>query len=169
MNRSIVTWLILCMGTAVQAGVVYRSVDADGQVTYSSQAPTDAVTSREIDVLENLPPESLTKARNELKALLERADELVERRMQRNLELSRERNRLQQSADERRAMEALLQLQREQNRGYPAYARPSWYAEHWPLRGQRRFPSPGGPYPHRPPRRGDLQPRLYWPGVTAGP
>lgn len=142
--------LILFIFTASPsgAGSVYRSVDAQGNVTYSPHPPPDAVDSTTVNIPEETEAASRAPAGDDLKALVERSDELVQRRLQRNLELAKERNKLQQTVEQRKAQEALLAREMEQRRGYPLY-------------GWSR-------YRYEPPRWGPRPPGHYYPAPHHG-
>ena len=157
--------LLLFMGVSSSAESIYRSVDSEGNVTYSNQPVTDAVDSDRVGIPPGPAPELKEQAQEELKALVERTDELVDRRLQRNLELTKEKLRLQQAAQERRAREALLNREFEWRRGYPIYPWPR-YRHGFPTRSRPPVGYPPSYRPRPPVYFNSGRSRLNWPGVV---
>ena len=148
-------WLL---GHAALADLVYRSVDERGNVTYSSEPIENAIHSEKLEI--PLPPsiETQQRAQEDSKQLIERADKLVQQRLERDLELAKENKRLQQAAAARKAEEARMQWEQEQQ-SQPVYI--------WPR--YRPYPPYWGGYPHpthravHPPTRPRSSGRFHWP------
>lgn len=94
---SLLPWL--CLAGPLAADTLYKSVDAEGRVTYSSQPPLGAVRTEPLPLPDDEPSEA------ERQDALRRADETGARLD----ELAREREELQQrqSADQQGINEAL--------------------------------------------------------------
>jgi hypothetical protein len=71
--------LVLLAGTAM-AGQIYRSVDADGNVTFSSEAPANAATVEEVNVRPGPSAEAQREARERLQRQESTANEMGEAR-----------------------------------------------------------------------------------------
>lgn len=140
---------------AVVAGSIYKSVDEEGRITYSSQPPGEAAKTEAMRV----PPSPSAEATDEAVKRIEETEKemdaqfksLMERRQQKAEERkeARERKRLEQEAAEqqRRYAEAL----RRNSVYYPPY------------RGHWLWPYPPHPpvHPPHPPRSAPLPNRPY--------
>ena len=133
--------LLIGMSTAM-ADKIYKSVDADGNVTYSSQPPDDSVNVERIRVAPSPGEEELRAAQERERRISESANTLADQREQRE----EARRKADREAAERQAAEAQRQPTYEERRrdryyyGYPGL----WYPIPPLHPGQ-----PGRP-PHRP-------------------
>ena len=133
--------LLIGLGTAM-ADKIYKSVDAEGNVTYSSEPPDDSVNVERIRVAPSPGEEQLRAAQERERRISESANTLADQREQRE----EARRKADREAAERRAAEAQRQPTYEERRrdryyyGYPGL----WYPIPPLHPGQ-----PGRP-PHRP-------------------
>ncbi len=144
---------------------IYKSIDDEGRVTYSSEPVQDAVQSHQLEPAPAPADHAIEDSRVQAQSLRERADEvyraLMEQREQRRAEAERLRREKEKREQERRRQELLERL----SRPVPAYAPPGyWYGgRYW--HGNRPWrprppahrpspPSPGPSHPQTPPPRG---------------
>lgn len=149
--------LCCLLGAALSANIpaaerIYKSVDADGNVTYSSRPPTDAVDVKRITLPENYAPGSDAEAAANREAIKQAVDQYATERKQRERERKEEERRL---AEEERRQAEKAQAQEKEIHYYPAYpmyryhGRPHPPAQQ-PPSSQPRPPQPRPPHP-RPP------------------
>ena len=144
---------------AAIADPVYKSTDPQGNITYAAEPAENAVSVEQVTVPEPPSPEDQQQAMEASRELIERSDKLMQQRMERNLELAKEKARAQQAAEARRAEEIRLeyeQEQRERSIGGWQYYRP--YPPVWGWRPPHYYPPVSRPRPKPRPSG-----RLYWP------
>ena len=130
------------------ADMLYKSVDDQGRVTYSSHPPEDAVETKGVQVAPGPSAQAAEEARERASAMEQEAqaqyEELMERRRQEaevRKEAERERVAKETAERQRRIDESLQRLSNERH-----YLRPYPHDWHWPYR-----PHPPM-YPPLPPR-----------------
>lgn len=107
---------------------VYKSIDQSGVVTYSDEISDDTSKVETITVEKGPSADSQQLAIEKADEMVKRSDEMVQKRMDRNLELSKQRSELQLESTRRKAAEAEAEAVRAQNTGYyPTYSRPINY------------------------------------------
>lgn len=139
-------WALLLSVGICGAQTMYKSVDAQGRVTYSSHPPVDAVETEGVQIAPGPSAEAAEQARQRAKAREREADaqyrKLIEQR-QKEAEARKEAEsaRLAKESAERqkRIDEALQRLEAE-----GSYVRP--YPRDWP----RPYPPLRPPYPVHP-------------------
>lgn len=154
----VVAGLLTALPVAAQQ--VYKSVDANGNVTYSSTPPPDARAAEPVDLPPTPPAAEIEAAQQREKSLQELGDQLSQERQE--LEAKR--------AEERKAVREEAALQ--QPAQTPADSGDDWGYGWWipGYPNYRPHPHPRPPYPPRPvPPRPDRDPTAppdhpaYWP------
>jgi hypothetical protein len=143
--------LVLLVPDQAQANRIYKSVDAEGNVTYSSSPPEDARRVEKMDISKSFQPDSSVSKNSTYDEIKAAADELEKDRKQRETQRENARIKQEQQEASKQAQQPIVE-----HRYYypivPLYhhhhhrPRPSRRAHHPP---QTRPPKPKG-YQYKP-------------------
>ncbi|MDT8283378.1 MAG: DUF4124 domain-containing protein [Gammaproteobacteria bacterium] len=146
-------YMLLC-STAAYAETVYKSVDENGNVSYSATPPPNSEQTKKIDIQPPPSEEDIKSAQQRHQRIQETAGILDEDRKKRN-EMTAEEKRLEQEKQK----QLQLQQQAEKNNNNQDYGYPYYYPWRYPARYPRHYPGgnrPGSrpitPEPFQPPR-----------------
>jgi hypothetical protein len=131
---------------------VYKSVDESGNVIFSDAPPESAVITEAVDVPPGPSEESIEQAREEVKEVSKRADELEERRLQ--------KEQARRAEERERQQQTWIAPPAESREDNPS---PYWYPAYpaYPSRPHRPYPPqyPGSDHPAYTPGRPGPKPR----------
>jgi hypothetical protein len=123
----------------LKPGTVYKSVDASGNVTYSSARPQDSIAVEKITLQPGPSEEYIQKTRRRHERIMDAANELADAREQRQTEREEEEmKRLERLALQRSARPPVYE--RRVYVGWSPFWRPYPPVDHYP-RYPRKYPS----------------------------
>ena len=135
---------------SVYASQVYKSVDAEGNISYSYTPPKEAIQTEKMNVPVTAKPVEMTPQKSNIEQMKELADEMEKERIQRKDDRAAVRKKQDEALDKKQAEEEKKQAEKkaaeQQNRYYPVYVpvRP-----HHPVKPGRPHPSKHRLHPGR--------------------
>jgi len=162
--RLLVVGVLLAASSLATGEQIYKSVDASGNVTYSS-TPPPGTAAQAVDLPPAPPPAEIEAARQRERSLQEMGDQMSQERQEREAQLAQERQAASAAAAAQQPVQPLQDGGGDTDTG--------WWIPGYPGYGPGvRPPFPPG-RPVRPPSGGDpTQPPddpVYWPREPAVP
>jgi len=149
---------------------VYKSIDANGHVTYSSTPPASAAQAEAVELAPPPAPTEIKAAQQRAQELQEMGDQAARQRAERSAQLAQERRAASEEAARRQAAGSPPEADNSRNYGwgYPGYfppvVRPPW-PEHpvAPPPGRNPGARPDHPayWPREPVRPPEVKPRPH--------
>lgn len=87
--------MVLCITDALAQDAVFKSVDSEGGVIYADEPPRQEMKTQIVELEDGPSVTEQSAAKNEADAMIKRSDEQVQRRLDRNMELAKQRQELQ--------------------------------------------------------------------------
>jgi hypothetical protein len=166
----VILTLVLSTVVLAEPPVIYKSVDEQGRVTYSSEPVQDAVKVEEVQTAPAPPVQETDNARDRTESMMDMANELEQGRLEKEklrTEQQLQQQRLAQQQAQLEQQQKLLEEMQQYNNGWAG-------GIYWP------YPPAGQPFPRppmkpRPPKPTPLpeppvsQPRPFTPGGVGIP
>jgi hypothetical protein len=156
---------LLAAAHAAAQQPVYKSIDADGHVTYSSTPPPGAAHAEAVELPPPPAPTEIEAAQQRAQALQERGEQAYRQRAERAGQLAQERPAAREEEARRQAAESPPEVYSDGGYGWAGPVYPGYLPPHvrppWP---ERPFPPPPN---HNPGTRPDHP--AFWPREPVPP